>query len=291
MANLVIGCGYLGEPVALEWLGDKRRATVATTRDPKRAREVAALGLTPVVCDVLQPESLTELPAAQTVLYAVGFDRTARRSMREVYVDGLRNVLDRLPAGRRFIYVSSTSVYGQHDGAWVDEDSATEPIYEAGKVVLEAERLLRDRLPEAVILRFAGIYGPDRLLRQKAIEAGEPLAGDPLQWLNLIHLFDGVEAILAAEQRAQPGRIYNIADGYPCTRQQFFTEMARLLGAPPPRFVEGPAARPSGAANRRIRNLRMRQELGVHPRYPSFEEGLSATIRWMREDDRAERGA
>jgi nucleoside-diphosphate-sugar epimerase len=286
MAHLVIGCGYLGEPVALEWAGEQKRGTWATTRNPQRATEMAPLGLKPIVCNVLQPESLEALPRAEAVLYAVGIDRSSGRSLREVYVEGLGHVLDALPRPDRFIYVSSTSVYGARDGSWVDEETPATPLVDSGQVILEAETLLLKRLPEAVILRFAGIYGPDRLLRHRAIEAGEPIPGDPEQWLNLIHLFDGVEAIMAAEKRGQPGRVYNVADGYPCTRRQFFEEMARLLGAPMPRFVPGPSRPGREAGSRRIRNGRMRQELQVHPRYPSYEEGLSATIRWMREDER-----
>jgi nucleoside-diphosphate-sugar epimerase len=285
MANLVIGCGYLGEPVALEWSGQRKVQTYATTRRAARAASMAELGLEPILCDATQPESLRCLPQAETVLYAVGLDRSAGMSMRDVYVEGLRNVLASLPRPGRFIYVSSTSVYGPRDGTWVDEDTQAAPLEDSGKVVLEAETLLHTLLPDAVILRFAGIYGPDRLLRQRAIQAGEPLPGDPDQWLNLIHMFDGVEAIMAAEKRAQPGRIYNIADGYPCTRRQFFDEMARLLGAPAPHFVPGQSRPGREAGSRRGRNVRMRQELRVHPRYPSYEEGLSATVRWMREDD------
>ena len=100
------------------------------------------------------------------------------------------------------MYVSSTGVYGQCHGEEVDEESATEPVEESGRVVLEAERLLHQQLPEAVILRFAGIYGPGRLLRRQAIEAGEVLVGDPEKWLNLIHVADGAAAVHAAEESA-----------------------------------------------------------------------------------------
>src|SRR5439155_10779702 len=110
------------------------------------------------------------------------------RSMREVYVGGLGHVLDTLPTPGRFVYVSSTGVYGQTDGTWVDERSETVPTEESGRVVLEAERLLRSKLPAAVVLRFAGIYGPGRLLRRQLLVAGEPLVGDAEKWLNLIHV-------------------------------------------------------------------------------------------------------
>mgnify|MGYP002400673341 CR=1 FL=1 len=89
--------------------------------------------------------------------------------MRDVYVNGLGNVLAALPPCDRFLYVSSTSVYGQADGSVVDETSPTEPLGDSGRTVLEAERLLQALLPSAIGLRFAGIYGPGRLLRRQAV--------------------------------------------------------------------------------------------------------------------------
>jgi nucleoside-diphosphate-sugar epimerase len=286
MAMLIIGFGYLGEAVIACQPPQRKVAFFATTRKQERTEEIRKeWGGEPIVCDVLRPETL-KLPQVETVLYCVGFDRSAGLAMRDASVEGLQNVLDHMPAVRRFVYVSSTSVYGQQDGTWVDENSPTEPTDESGKAVLEAENLLRSRLPDAVILRFAGIYGPWRLLRQQAIENGQPLTGDPGKWLNLIHVTDGARAVLAAEQVAQPGQVYNIADGYPGTRRQFYMELARLLEAPEPRFVEAEnaPATASELANRRVSNTRMRKELKVHPHYPSFEEGLPASWRRMQAD-------
>jgi nucleoside-diphosphate-sugar epimerase len=217
------------------------------------------------------------LPAAATVLYAVGLDRGAGRSMRDVYVHGLGNVLDTLPPCRRFVYVSSTSVYGQSDGGFVDETAATEPLEDSGKIVLEAERLLRTRREEAIILRFAGIYGPDRLLRRRAqLQGGEPIVGDADRWLNLIHVDDGVSAVLAAESRGPAGETYNVVDDEPTPRREFYTLLAELVGAPAPRFDHRPD---SGQANRRVSNARAKAVLGWQPRYPSFREGLPAALR------------
>ena len=269
---LVIGCGYLGRRVAAAWQAGGRRV-VALTRG--RAAELAAAGLEPVIGDVLDPASLRALPAASAVLYAVGLDRTAGRSMRDVYVTGLANVLEALPPCGRFLYVGSTSVYGQTDGSVVDETSATEPLGESGRVVLEAERLLKARVPSAVVLRFAGIYGPGRLLRRQAILQGrEPMAVDPDQWLNLIHVEDGVRAVLAAEANARPGETYLVADDTPVRRREFYTHLARLLGAPDPRF--GPQE--VEEANRRVSNRKARDELGFAPAFPSYVEGLAASV-------------
>src|SRR5262249_57188389 len=137
--------------------------------------------------------------------------------------------------------------------------------------------LVRSRLPGAVILRFAGIYGPGRLLGRQAVEAGEPLVGDPDRWLNLIHVEDGAAAVLAAEARGEPGAVYNVCDDRPVRRRAFYAELARLLGAPKPRFVPpapGAPLPPHERTNRRILNRRLRAGLGVGLRYPRFEQGL-----------------
>jgi nucleoside-diphosphate-sugar epimerase len=272
VSRLIIGCGYLGRRLLELWRALPDGPIYVTTRKPERADELRRLGAEPVICDVLSPGPL---PRVDSVVYAVGLDRAAGVDMRAVYVEGLANVLDRLPPPGRFIYVSSTSVYGQDDGGEVDESAPTEPVEASGRIVLEAEQVLRQRLPDALILRLAGIYGPGRLLRQRAIEAGEPLAADPDKWLNLIHVEDAAAAVQAAVRRGQPGRVYNVSDGHPVRRRDFYAYLAQLLAAPPPRFA------PAGPdpTDRRIVNRRMLRELGVVVRFPSYREGLAAAVR------------
>jgi len=262
---LIFGCGYVGKRAAARWLIEGR-SVAAVTRG--NATELAALGIEPVVGDVCDSESLRSLPRARTVLYAIGLDRSAGRGMREVYVDGLANVLAALPEPDRFIHISSTSVYGQTDGGWVDESSTTEPAEGSGRVVLDAERLLK----RATILRFAGIYGPGRLMRKQALLNGEPLVGDCEKWLNLIHVDDGVDAIFAAEAKAEPGSVFNIADGSPVSRRDFYTHWAKLLGAPEAKFDHRPEP---GAANRRIAIGKAKELLDWVPRVSSFHVGLA----------------
>lgn len=282
--KMVIGCGYLGQPVAARWRQEGHRVWT-TTRDPRRVAEWRSQGWEPVLCDVLDPATLGRLPAVATAVYCVGLDRSTGQSMRTVYVEGLANVLnawrDR-PADerpRRLIYVSSTSVYGQTGGEEVDETSPTEPIEESGRVVLEAERLLRERWPSGLVLRFSGIYGPGRLLGAQALRAGEPLTGDPEGWLNLIHVADGAEAVLASEQ-GREGGTYLISDDRPARRREFYGRVASLLGTQPPRFAVPAGGLPGGPprANRRISNRKAKQDLRWTPAYPSFEEGLAASL-------------
>jgi nucleoside-diphosphate-sugar epimerase len=275
---LVIGCGYLGRRVAHRRC-EAKLPVFATTRSPHRADEFHHLGLEPVFCDVLDPDSLRALPAGVDVVYCVGFDRTAGKTMRNVYVDGLENVLNALDAEDkgRFVYVSSTGVYGHSRGEEVDETAATNPTGEAGRIVLDAEDLLQERRPDAVILRFAGIYGPNRLIRAAALKAGEPLSGDPDQWLNLIHVEDGASGVIAAVERARAGSVINICDDRPVRRRDFYTKMAEVVGAPSPWFVPD-VEKSAGGANRRIVNRRMHAELGVALWYPSYLEGLPASV-------------
>ncbi len=273
---LIVGCGYLGQRVATAWVASGRRV-FALTRT--HSAELAALGITPIVGDVLDPTSLTALPEVGAVLYAVGLDRRAGRSMRDVYVQGLYNVLKVVRCAGPILYVSSTGVYGQTEGEWVDETSETKPLEESGKVVLDAERMLRTHRPDAVVLRFAGIYGPDRVLRRQALLNGEPLVGDADKWLNLIHVHDGRDAVMAAETKARPGETYLIADNEPVPRRAFYTQAAEILRAPPAVFAPGFTS-PTTAkeANRRIQNAKAKQELGFTPKFPTYREGLRHAI-------------
>lgn len=267
--SVIVGCGYLGARVASAWLGEGRRV-VALTRGRNPGLPA---GVEPVVGDVLDPASLAQLPEAETLLYAVGLDRSAGRSMRAVYVEGLMNVLAAIRPPRRFIYISSTGVYGDRNGDWVDETSEPDGDEESNRIVRDAERTLADVWSRAIILRFAGIYGPGRIIGRAGLLAGQPVTGDPDRYLNLIHVADGVRAIRAAETKAVPGQTYNVSDDEPVSRREYYSTAATILGASPPVFVgEG------GGPNRRIGNRRARAELEFVPVYRSCREGLAASV-------------
>ncbi len=270
---LIVGCGYLGHVVARRWLARGFRVSALTR---SRSAELTALGVVPILGDVTDPATLV-FPAVNRVLYAVGMDRTAGKSMRDVYLTGLGNVLDRLPVDGAVAYVSSSSVYGQTTGEWVDESSPTAPREESGKLLLECEQLLHARRPDAMILRFAGIYGPGRVIRRAAIERGEPLAADPEKWLNLIHVEDGAAVIDAVTDRPEPGDVYNVSDGSPVTRRNFYTRTAALLAAPPATFGP-PTDVTHDLTNRRISNKKLRDAYAPEFLFPSFESGLPSAI-------------
>ena len=281
--KLIIGCGYLGQRVAQEWLqaGDQ---VAVLTRSRKRAAELAATGLQTLIGDLTRPETLPPFPACDTVLYAVGYDRSSPHSIEEVYVQGLDHFLaSASDAIGRMIYISSTGVYGQNDGSWVDESSPCEPTRPGGAACLAAEGLLTSHAlgSRSTVLRLAGIYGPGRIPRRAAIEAGEPVKASENGYVNLIHVADAVKVILAAEPCSDLPPILLVSDGQPVLRAAYFQEIARLLGAPTPRFTapdpDSHQAR-RAKSDKRISNRRLQETLDISFKYPSFREGLAALL-------------
>lgn len=276
MRKLLIGCGYLGERVAREWLRQGNEVW-ALTRSTANAERFAGLGIQHVIGDVLDPDSLRKLPAAETVLYAVGFDRSAQASKRAVYVDGLSNVLREVGSTcERFLYVSSTSVYGQDAGELVDENSPTAPADENGCICRDAEAVVWQAKSAANVLRLAGIYGPGRLLaRVEQLRRGDRLTGNPEAWLNLIHVDDAVRAVLSAEIRGVPDTTYLVCDDRPLRRREYYAALAEKIGAPSPQFEELAADAPERLRlNKRCVNRRLREELRVELQFPTVSDGL-----------------
>ena len=292
MSKLIVGCGYLGHRVARSWLA-AGHVVYAVTRSPARAGQLEEKGLRPIVADVTQPETLVQLPVADSLLYCVGYDRGCGVSKRAVYVDGLGSVLNALHSEtQRIIFTSSTGVYGQTDGSWVDENSACQPTRSGGRVMLEAEEVLkRHRLESrAIILRLAGLYGPGRVPRMADVLAGRPINANPGGSLNLIHVDDAVEVVRLAESRAQPPRTYVVSDGHPSQRRAFYGWLAELLSVPRPEFAQ-PSPETGdkdwGMNDKRVRNARMLNELGVALQCPSYREGLQSIVATQASDNPA----
>jgi nucleoside-diphosphate-sugar epimerase len=139
----------------------------------------------------------------------------------------------------------------------------------------------------SAILRLAGIYGPGRVPHLEKLRAGEPLPVPSDGWLNLIHVDDAArivvaaDAWLAARDAVEGPHVFCASDGAPVRREDYYREAARLLGAPSPRFTAPPPDSPAAeraAANRRIRNEKMRHALGVAFDFPSYREGLAAIL-------------
>lgn len=287
--KLIFGCGYLGQRVARRWR-DAGHEVAIVTRSRERAEQFLRDEFGAIVADVTRPESLGKLPAADTVLFAVGYDRSAGvagPSIEDVYAGGMRNVLAELPSQPgRFIYISTTGVYGPAGGAWVDEQTPPDPRRDGGRASLAAEQALAANPlgANAVILRLAGIYGPDRVPFLDKLRAGEPIPAPASGYLNLIHVDDAVEVVVAADhlETIDNGpRIFCVSDGQPVERGEYYSEVARQIGGAPPQFVAPDPNSPRAAraeSNRRIANDRMLADLRVTLAYPDYRAGLAAIL-------------
>jgi nucleoside-diphosphate-sugar epimerase len=289
MSKLIFGCGYLGQRVARLWqeAGDD---VAVVSRSIERADAFRRQGFTAIIADVARRDSLVGLhqfamPA--TVLFAVGFDRTAGQTIDQVYAGGMRNVLSVLPTTvKRFIYISTTGVYGDAAGDWIDAQTAPDPQRDGGRAALAAEHVLAEHPlgKNAILLRLAGLYGPGRVPFLDALRNGEPIPAAEQGHINLIHVEDAARIVLAAGQLAEfddGPRIFCVSDGQPVRRDEYYREVARQLGAPPPKFTAPDPASPRAAraaADRRVGNSRMLNEMQVSLVYPNYRAGLAPIL-------------
>ena len=280
--RLVVGCGYLGSRVALRWLAAGDRV-FGITRSAARAAELTAIGISPVVYDVTaapdspQVHTLHDLPPFDTVFWAVGFDRASGTTHRDVHVDGLARLLDALAGSPRVILSSSTGVWGDEGGGVVTEDTPTNPNREAGKVLVDAELLLRSH-PKGpgVALRFAGLYGPNRLPRLDDLKAGKPIAADPDSWLNMIHVDDAATVVRAVAAASAPRPLYVVSDGHPVVRRDWYGHLATITGSPKPTW-DASLPRTRGA-DKRVDPALLFRDLPIALTHPDPLRGIEAVL-------------
>jgi nucleoside-diphosphate-sugar epimerase len=280
--RLVVGCGYLGTRVAARWLAAGDRV-FGITRSPVRAERLAALGITPIIHDVTAnaestpSDTLRTLSPLDTVFWAVGFDRTSGTTHRDVHVTGLARLLDALAGSPRVILSSSTGVWGDEGGGIVNESTPTNPGREAGRVLVEAESLVRSHAKgPGVALRFAGLYGPDRLPRLDDLKAGRPIAADPDSWLNLVHVDDAAQVVAAVAAATDPAPLYVVSDGRPVRRRDWYGRVAACAGAPAPTW-DATAPRDRGA-DKRVNPARLFRDLPVTLAHPDALAAIESLV-------------
>ncbi len=185
-------------------------------------------------------------------------------------------------------YLSTTGVYGNHDGAWVDEDTPLTPATNRGQLRVEAETewqalAAKTGLP-LHIFRLAGIYGPGRGPFAKVRKGTARRIIKPNQLFSRIHVDDIAATLLASINRPDPGRVYNVCDNNPAPPQDVIAYAAELLGLPIPIAVDydsaemTPMARSFYAESKSVHNERIKAELGVTLRYPTYRDGLQALL-------------
>lgn len=279
---LLAGCGYLGTALALALSADGHAVWGL-----RRAARTLPAPIQPWEADLTQPETLQSLPAAfDVVFYTAGSSGPSEEAYRLAYVEGLRNLLEALSRQRQrprqVFFTSSTGVYAQRRGEWVDEASPAEPVRPTGQRLLEAERLLLDSPFTATVVRLAGIYGPGRTRLIDSVRQGTAVYTDTAPvYMNLIHRDDCVGMLRYLMRLRWPDRLYIGVDHQPTERGALLRWLAGQLGAPAPRLATEPEVsamrRPS---NKRCRNTRLLQA-GYTFRYPTYQAGYAAILAAM----------
>lgn len=284
---LIIGYGDIGRRVGL-LAQTQGSEVVVMVRNEVKAEQLRREGVTVCEGDLDVPEGLSVLPCAgRTVFYFAPPPEHGTVDTRMTnWLASTTN--DRLPA--KVVYISTTGVYGDAKGAWVDETTPPAPQTERGKRRLDAEQQLRTwgrtHQVAVVILRVPGIYGPGRI-PVEAVSAGRPVVRlAEANYTNRIHADDLATICLAAAVHGRPDEVYNVSDGQQSSMSEYFLTIADVLGFPrPPEIswdeaqrVLSPGLLSYLAESRRIDNSKMLRELGVQLRYPALLEGLRASL-------------
>jgi len=275
---LIAGCGFVGTKLGLELAADGDEVWGLS---PSPADLPAPLH--PFAADLTKPETLRNLPAdLDLVFFTVAPERHDDAGYVSVYVNGLRNLIDALLAQRprRILFTSSTAVYEQNDGGWVDETSPTQPRGFSGRRLLEAEHLLHASPFESVVVRLAGIYGPGRGRMVSSVRDGTATCtGGPVVYTNRIHRDDCAGVLRHLAGIPDPLPLYLAADNEPADNRTVLRWLAEQL------HKSEPPTRPAGelrpwerASSKRCRNDRLIAS-GYRLLFPTFREGYGAILR------------
>ncbi|WP_130617720.1 NAD-dependent epimerase/dehydratase family protein [Dyella amyloliquefaciens] len=270
---LIAGCGDVGLRVAHRLLarGDEVWAL-------RRRGTLDGSGIHWLQGDLTQPATLRALPERiEQLVYLPAPDARDGQVYRALFVDGLRHLLDVLDPGmlQRVLLVSSSAIYGEHGEAWVDEETPADPPGFNGEVLLEAERWLAAQPVASVVLRLAGLYGPDRLqLIERLRAGGVRVPRQHVHWANRIHVDDAAGAIAHLLAMKDPMPLYLGVDNTPLPLDVLYDHLAALAGVPLP--AEGAA--PAGVGSKRLSNARLRAS-GFVPQWPDARQGYAALLR------------
>lgn len=270
---LLAGCGDLGLRVAAHLLAQGDEVWALRRTPPLRS----VPGLRWLGADLTQPHTLGGLPAGITrAVYLPAPDARDKTVYRALFVDGLRHLLETLDAQalKQVLLVSSSAVYGEHDGDWVGEDTPPAPLGFNGTLLLEAEQWLAAQAVLSIVLRVAGLYGPGRTQLVERLRAGvQRVPREAPHWANRIHVDDAASAIVHLLRLPAPLPLYLGVDDTPLPLDELCDFIAHLLDVPPPR--EGAA--PVGVGSKRLRNARLRAS-GWAPQWPDARDGYAALL-------------
>jgi len=275
---LSIGHGYSARALARRLLLAGGWRVIGTTRSAENAAALEAEGVEPVVWPGADLSGL--LGQASHVLSSV-----APGPSGDPVVAALGPELGRRAPGLDWAgYLSTTGVYGDREGEWVDENSPLAPSTERGRQRVAAEAAWQALGLPLHVFRLAGIYRPGRGPFRKLREGTARRIVKPGQVFSRIHVDDIARALEASILHPRPGAVYNLCDDEPAPPQDVLAEAARLLGQPPPPEVPfeeaelSPMAQSFYSESKRVSNARVKEELGLRLLHPTYREGLAAIL-------------
>lgn len=278
---LSFGHGYSARALA-SLLLPQGWGVIGTTRSPDKAAKLAETGVTPLVWpgDDVRPA----LQSATHILVSAGPDANGDPVLARV-----RDDIAAVAPNLKWVgYLSTTGVYGDHAGGWVDETTPLTPSTQRGEYRKDAEAAWQALAAETGlplhIFRLAGIYGPGRGPFAKVRAGTARRIIKPGQVFSRIHVDDIAQVLAASMAKPSPGAIYNLCDDDPAPPEDVIAHAAELLNVPIPPAIDfdtadlSPMARSFYAESKRVRNDRIKEELGVRLIYPSYRDGLAALL-------------
>lgn len=281
---LIIGYGFTGQSIDRA-LNEAGFETIGVRRDWSD-KESQNLNSEPLEANITKPETLKNLPEnCDIVVNCVSAGaRGDTQRYQEVYREGSKNLLEWLEnqSNELVIWTGSSSVYGDREGDWVDEESDLQPESDAAEILVETENLYRqaagDNDVPTLIFRVSGIYGPGRARTLRKFQKGNVnLSLDEAHYyMNMIHRTDIGRAVAKVAENPIAGETYNIVDNKPVTKRKFYVWLSQKLDHPLPKITGGGLP---DYKNKRVSNQKFRSEFDFEFHYPTYREGYETILR------------
>lgn len=273
---LIAGCGFVGIPLARSFVAAGWE-TDAITASENSAASLHEEPFPAYALDITQRSGLRQLAGRRfdVVIHCASSGRGDANAYGAVFLDGTRNLMANLVYGR-LIFSSSTSVYAQRDGSWVDETSLADPTPKTGQILRQTEDMVL--ASDGTVARLGGLYGPGRCAPlKKLLEGRASIEEDGTRVMNMLHQLDAAAGLhfLAG---AQTSGLFNIVDNEPVREIDWFRYVCQCLNKPLPPTGPRNLDRKRGWTNKRVSNQKLRS-LGWEPIYPTFKQGLDTMLR------------